>query len=95
MPFPREPDRICDTVADLADPAAPGLRWAVVTEFQTEPESDMLDRLLEYLARLRRDLRHGAGCREKYQVVAALVGLTGPPQPDTLEMALPAPPPAA
>ena len=57
LPFPGSPDRTCDTVADLAEAADTGPRWAVVTEFQTEPEPEMLDRLLEYLGRLRRGLR--------------------------------------
>jgi hypothetical protein len=91
LPFPGAPDRTCDTVADLAEAEVgePGPRWALVTEFQTEPDPDMLDRLLEYLVRLRRGLRHGPDRREKYRVAAALVSLTGPPQPDTLEMGLP------
>ena len=89
VPFPGEPDRTCDTVADLAANAEAILRWALVTEFQTEPGTDMLDRLLEYVIRIRRALRFGPSRRAKFQVVAALVNLTGPAQPDTLEMALP------
>jgi len=89
LPFPGAPDRTCDTVADLAEAVEALRRWALVTEFQTEPDPDILDRLLEYLARLRRVLRWGPERREKYQVVAALVSLTGPPQPHILEMALP------
>ncbi len=89
LPFPGSPDRTCDTVAELADVVAALGRWAVVTEFQTEPDPEILDRLLEYLARLRRALRWGPQRREKYQVVAALVSLTGPPKPHILEMALP------
>src|SRR3954447_4975390 len=57
LPFPGEPDRVCDTVAELFDPSEPSTRWALATEFQSEPDPDMLDRLLEYLARLRRELR--------------------------------------
>lgn len=90
LPFPGEPDRVCDTVADLAHADDAAERWALVTEFQAEPNPEMLDRLLEYVARLRRELRHGPDRRGRYHVVAALVNLTGPPQPDTLEMALPA-----
>jgi hypothetical protein len=89
LPFPGTPDRTCDTVADLAYDAASDRRWAVITEFQTDPESEILDRLLEYVARIRRALRCGLERRAKFQVIAALVNLTGPPQPDTLEMALP------
>jgi len=90
LPWPGEPDRTCDTVAELLDPAGPAAPWALAVEFQAEPDPDMLDRLLEYLARLRRELRHGPGRRGKFRVAAALVQLTGPPTPDTLDMTWPA-----
>ncbi len=89
LPFPGTPDRTCDTVADLAESATALLRWAVVTEFQTVPETEILDRALEYVVRIRRGLRFGPNQRTAYQVVAALVSLTGPAQPDILKMALP------
>jgi hypothetical protein len=89
LPFPGLRDRTCDTVADLAAAADAVLRWALVTAFQTEPDPEILDRLFEYMARLRRELRCGPQRRDKYQVVAAVVNLTGAPQGDTLEMSLP------
>jgi hypothetical protein len=89
LPFPGTPDRICDTVAELAESRAGGPRFAVITEFQTEPETEILDRALEYLSRLRRELRHGPDRRGKFTLVAALVNLTGPAQTDTLELTLP------
>ena len=58
LPLPGEPDRTCDTVAALVRDGEPTV-WALVTEFQAEPDPEMLDRLLEYLARLRRGFRHG------------------------------------
>src|SRR4051812_33359953 len=66
VPFPGTPDRTCDTVADLAfaGPGDAGLRWALAVEFQTDPDPEMLDRLLEYLGRLRRGLRQGPRRRE-------------------------------
>lgn len=88
LPLPGEPDRTCDTVAALVRDGEPTV-WALVTEFQAEPDPEMLDRLLEYLAWLRRGFRHGPQPRDKYEVIAALVNLTGPPQPDTLAMVLP------
>jgi hypothetical protein len=91
LPFPGQPDRTCDTVAALARAGEPSTPWALVIESQAEPDPDMLDRLLEYLARLRRELRHGPERRDKYQVVAAVLNLTGPVQPDLLEMSLPGP----
>lgn len=89
LPFPGEPDRTCDTVAELAQGTTSDPWWALVIEFQAEPDPDMLDRLLEYLARVRRELRHGVERRGKYAVVGALLNLTGPVQSDTLEMTLP------
>src|SRR5438132_13609225 len=50
--FPGEGDRTCDTVAELVRRTGPGPRVALVTEFQSEPDPEMLDRLLEYVARL-------------------------------------------
>jgi len=88
-PFPGEPERTCDTLASFENLAVPDQWWAVPVEFQTEPTPDILDRLLEYVARLRRGLRHGAHQRRKYQVAAALVHLTGPVQKHTLTMQLP------
>jgi len=88
-PFPGDPDRTSDTVADLLDPAEPSTRWAVATEFQTDPDPEILDRLLEYLARLRRELRHGPRRRDRFQVAAGLVQLTGRRSARTLVMDLP------
>lgn len=89
LPFPGEPDRTCDTVGSFDHLTGAGLPWAIVVEFQSEPEADMLERLHEYVARFRREQRAGADRRVKYQVAVALVNLTGPVQPDTLEMLLP------
>jgi len=89
LPFPGGHDRTCDMVADLAEHADADRRWAVINEFQTEPETEILDRELEYVALIRRALRFGPQRRGKFQVVATLVNLTGPAQPDTLEMGLP------
>jgi hypothetical protein len=89
LPFPGESDRTSDTVAELFDPLEPRIRWALVTEFQAEPDAEILDRLLEYLARLRRELRHGPRRRDKFRVAAGLVHLTGSRSADTLDMTLP------
>jgi hypothetical protein len=88
-PFPGEPERACDTLAEFANTADPDRPWLLVVEFQTEPQADMLDRALEYLARLRRGMRHGPGQRGRYSVAVALVNLTGPVQASTLSMQLP------
>jgi hypothetical protein len=84
VPFPGHADRTGDTVAEVE---WLGRLWALTLEFQTEPDAEMLDRLWEYLARLRRELPGPEG-RSKYPVAAALVNLTGPPQPDELRLEL-------
>ncbi len=84
LPFPGGRDRTNDTLAALANPVASGEQWAVIVEFQAEPAGDMLARLLDYVGRLYVELRPAG-----YRVAAAVVNLTGPPQPDTLTMTLP------
>ena len=44
VPFPGERDRTCDTVAHLAADVQSGPQFAVVNEFETDPESEILDR---------------------------------------------------
>jgi hypothetical protein len=89
LPFPGERDRTCDTVADLEDTGGAGRRWAVVVEFQSEPQALMLHRLLDYLSRLNLELQSGAKPGEAHHVAGALLNLTGPVQPDTVDMRLP------
>ncbi len=77
IPFPGEPDRTCDTVAEVARPIGQE-RWALTIAFQSQPSADMFGRLLEYLARVWRRMQ-GAPSSETCAtgVVAALVNLTG------------------
>jgi hypothetical protein len=89
LPFPGEPDRTCDTVAELLDATHPGRLWALVVEIQSEPDAEILDRLLEYMIRLRREVRHGPDRRVQYDTAAALLNLTGPPPRDVQDMVLP------
>jgi hypothetical protein len=89
IPFPGEPDRHCDTVAELASVSDSGPPWLLVLEVQTRPDPDMTERLLEYVARLRREVRHGPHGRDKYPVAAAVLHLTGNPSAEILEMVLP------
>lgn len=77
IPFPGEPDRICDTVAGLTDPTAPKVRWAMPVEFQTRAQGNMFGRLLEYLARLWIELRPPGMPNGHYRLVAGIVNLTG------------------
>jgi hypothetical protein len=89
IPFPGEPSRRCDTVAELTSLSGTAPPWAVVLEVEARPRATMLDRLLEYTARLRRKLRHGPHQRDRYQVAAVLILLTGPPRQVALDLTLP------
>jgi hypothetical protein len=77
LPFPGEPDRICDTVAGLVEETDPNAWWALPIEFQRRPSALMFGRLLEYLARLWLELRPPGLPEGRYALVAAVVNLTG------------------
>jgi hypothetical protein len=89
LPFPGEPDRVCDTVAEFEHQAKPHSRCLVDVEVQAEPDADMLERLGEYAFRLRRELRYGPGAANKYAVFGLVLNLTGAEQPNRLDMSLP------
>jgi hypothetical protein len=89
LPFPGVPDRTCDTVAALEEPGQGTEPIAYVVEAQSEPHPDMLERMLEYLSRFRRELRHDPGRSRKYRVGGAVLNLTGPEQQFALDEALP------
>lgn len=89
IPFPGQPDRRCDTVAELTHASGLAPSWMLILELQTEPEADILERLLEYLSRARRELRYGPHGRDKYLVALAVINLTGPPPHSKLDMVLP------
>jgi hypothetical protein len=77
LPFPGEPDRVCDTVAGLLESAPVPVWWALVVEWQTRLDAAMFGRLLEYLGRLWRELRPPDQPQERFAVTAAVVNLTG------------------
>ncbi len=89
VPFPGEPDRRCDTVAEMVSASGRQPPWALVIEAQSEPEAAMAERELEYVLGLRRHLRHGPHGRDKYLVAALLLNLTGPRQDGRLDMTPP------
>ena len=89
LPFPGEPERICDTVAEFEDRTDPQRRCLVDVEVQAKPDADMLERLGEYAFRLRRELRHGTGAAGKYPVLCLVLNLTGAEQASRLDMTLP------
>jgi hypothetical protein len=75
--FPGEPRRRCDTVAELVSASGQSPPWALVLEVEGEKRANIVARLLEYLARLMRKLRHGPHQRDQYQLAAVLLVLTG------------------
>ena len=89
IPFPGEPDRRCDTVAEMVSVSGQQPPWAFVIELQTEPEPSMQERELEYVLGVRRQLRHGPHGRDKYLVGGLLFNLTGPAQSGRLDMVPP------
>jgi len=89
LPIPGQADRVCDTVADLVDANGLTPPWAVIVEFEGEPDPEMPERLLEYAIQARRELRHGPYGRDKYLVSAVVVNLTGVGSDAALEMTFP------
>src|SRR5262249_33288080 len=78
--FPVEPTRICDTVAEFIQPEGAAPPVAVVVEFKARPEGGSLEQLDEYSSRLRRERPVQQEPTVRYDVVCALVNLTGPKQ---------------
>ncbi len=88
-PRPGEPDRRCDTIAELIDKDGTSPPWLAVLELFTRPDPDALDRIVEYLGRFRREIRHGPYQRDRYLIVAAMIFLTDSPAELLLDMTLP------
>lgn len=86
VPFPGEPDRRCDTVAEFRSRDGSVAPVAVVVEFQTRPQAGMLERLVDYCGAIRRVLPAQVDPRVPYDVVGVVLNLTGGPQPQTLSM---------
>ncbi len=76
LPFPGDPERICDTVAHLGD-ADPQVHWAVPIEFSLEPDALMFGRLLVYLGQLWLEQRPGAERGSHYQAGRGVGELNG------------------
>jgi hypothetical protein len=75
--FPGEPGRRCDTVAELVSRTGGQGPWALVVEAEARLRADLLARVLEYLGRLKRRVRHGPEGRDRYPVAAVVLLLTG------------------
>jgi hypothetical protein len=79
-PRPGEPDRRCDTIAELTDTEGTRQPRAVILELFADPDADADDRLLEYIGRYRRELRHGPHGRDRYPFLAGMIFLANGPQ---------------
>jgi hypothetical protein len=76
LPFPGDPERICDTVAWLGD-ADPAVEWALPLEFCLDPDGELFGRLLIYLGLLWKEIRPTDAGGERFWVGAAVVNLRG------------------
>src|SRR5262245_29790801 len=77
VPFPGDPERICDTVLFLRDQARGGVPWAVLLEFQAEADPVMFGRLLQYLGGLWVAGKPGPHTGDRFHLGAVVVNLTG------------------
>jgi hypothetical protein len=75
--WPGQPERICDTVASLADRTDGDRPWALVVECQVEPDAEMFGRLLEYEGGVWRAIRPSRLRGDRYCVGAIVINLTG------------------
>jgi hypothetical protein len=79
-PRPGEPDRRCDTIAELTDIEGTREPRAVILELFADPDSDAGDRLLEYIGRYRREVKHGPHGQDRYPFLTGRIFLAGGPQ---------------
>lgn len=93
VPFPGNPDRTGDVLAELEQLHSPAPLWALTNEFQTRPDPDMFGRLLVYLGTFWLATRPDDLPGSRYQLAAAVVNLTGTrvSMPASRTMLLPAP----
>jgi hypothetical protein len=77
IPFPGDPERIGDTVAELTAKGELAPPWAIPVEFQIEPDPDMFGRLTGFISSLWLHSRPDQSRASRYQVAAVVVNLTG------------------
>lgn len=77
IPFPGEPDRICDTVAHLENLATGGEPWAVPIEFCIESDSRMFGRLMVYGGSIWLEVRPADNRGDRFSIGAVVINLTG------------------
>ena len=76
-PLPGFPNQTADTVAELFALHRVESAWLHLLEFQTEPDPEMFGRLLTQLGKFWLEHRPDALPGSRYQLVAAVVNLTG------------------
>jgi hypothetical protein len=86
---PGDPERRSDLVAEFVSRNGRQPPWACVIEAQGQREADLLARLLEYLFRLYRELRHGPHGQDRYLMMGAILNLEDYEQAGTLSMVPP------
>jgi hypothetical protein len=74
--LPKAGDRTSDVIAELAEGGV-GPFWALPVEFQVTPDADMLGRLLELLGRMWKQWRTTGPARDRYQLGAVVINLSG------------------
>src|SRR3954471_3454254 len=77
IPFPGESDRFCDTVAHVEDVKRGQIPWAIVLEFQGEPDPLMFGRLLAYGGQVWLEKKPSEERGDRFQIGAVVVNLTG------------------
>jgi hypothetical protein len=77
VPFPGEPDRRMDTVAEFARRAGDAPPLAVVVEFMSKARRATLARVAEYTVRLHRELPAQRDPLVRYDVIGVVMNLTG------------------
>lgn len=77
LPSPGIPERSTELVAELVERSVVAFAWALLVEFQAEPDPELFGPLLEYLGRMWCELRPSDQPERRFQVAAAVVNLTG------------------
>lgn len=77
LPFPGNPDRICDTVAHVERLDDSHRPWAVVAEFNIEPDALMFGRMFAYLGMLWMEEKPSLERGDRFHLGAIQVNLTG------------------
>jgi hypothetical protein len=88
-PFPGEPGKRSDLVAEFTSRSGTRQPWAAVVELQGQPRPWYLVTVWEYALRLFGELRHGPGGRDRYWVMTAVVNLSETAMEEDLVMTPP------